>query len=211
MKKIIFIFTLFLSVLLVSCTAFMPQYTMISDQKNDIIDIFGVQYKNAQDTTWRPLFYTDNILIGTIKNPGGYHTEEVYLNIADEKKVFAITKVPYFLIDNGITYNYYTRADITMPAFNRSGIDALGLVDSQKKTYKVITDKELLNKLWDTLESTKKNNEDNGNFFPSEQELWFMNSNYLGIGIEFANGHVTLPTGLQWDIMEAGKSVPNQQ
>ena len=38
-----------------------------------------------------------------------------------------------------------------------------------------------------------------------------MNSRYMGIGIEFANGHITLPQDLQWDIMEAGKSVAYHQ
>lgn len=90
-------------------------------------------------------------------------------------------------------------------------MDALALVDQEKKQYKVVTDKNLLDKLWDTLESNEKKNEDSGNFFPSEQELWFMNSKYMRIGIEFANGHIALPQDLQWDIMDAGKSVAYHQ
>lgn len=98
--------------------------------------------------------------------------------------MFVITRVSYFLIDNEIADNYYARADIALPTFDRSGIDALALVDQEKKQYKVVTDKNLLDKLWDTLESNEKKNEDSGNFFPSEQELWFMNSNFPGISIQ---------------------------
>ncbi len=115
------------------------------------------------------------------------------------------------MVANEVADMYYSRNDVTLPIFDRNGIDTLGLVDEQKKIYKVITDKNLLDKLWDTLENNEKKNEDSGNFFPSEQELWFMNSRYMGIGIEFANGHITLPQDLQWDIMEAGKSVAYHQ
>ena len=95
------------------------------------------------------------------------------------------------MVANEVADMYYSRNDVTLPIFDRNGIDTLGLVDEQKKIYKVITDKNLLDKLWDTLENNEKKNEDSG--------------------IEFANGHITLPQDLQWDIMEAGKSVAYHQ
>lgn len=183
MKKILCIYLIFiLAILLASCKEALPEYKDLGrdPQMGDMLEVNGVKYRTLPNTYWRPLWTG---LKQVALNNEGDRESDVYMFTEDTKQIFVMQQYSDNDIFRDVNYsqNFFYREDITLPPYDRSGIDTLGFRKEDAKEYKKIQNKELIDQVF-ILKSKARKTIEWG--FGAAYEMKLINSNYPGIGID---------------------------
>jgi hypothetical protein len=156
-----------------------------------MFEVGGITYRYLPETFWVPIIHKTDKYLGKVfsdKNiyPGGWEFYIYNFEKKDVNKIFVILKgrKEHWYDDADRPVVYYYRADITLPPFDRTGIDKVGYEYWDQDGIKsIVGDSGVVDKLFDVI-STASNNQD----FDLDNRygvalLWFMNSNFPGIGI----------------------------
>jgi hypothetical protein len=156
-----------------------------------MFEVGGIPYRELPETKWRPITW-DGEYLGTVRNdPNNVYPGGLFKISRDATKIFAqlnTAKERHWYDDALPVVLYYYRVDVTLPPFDRTGIDQVGYVKRGQWFYRhdikpITQDKETLDKLFEAIDTAPDNEYEEGGGFRFA-EIWCMNSAFPGIGIE---------------------------
>lgn len=182
MKKLTLVFTLLFVLILAGCEN-VHQYKVLptDPQKGEMIEVDGVRYRTLPETVWRPLDGLE--LVTQIKGDGW--ESDICMYTLDAGHIFVMDQLNETNHFRDVTFSpkYYYREDITLPTYDRNGVDMLGFKkEGLFSNYVFIQNKELTDKIFELKDQSKKINIEGA--FDFVYYLQLMNSNYPGIGIK---------------------------
>lgn len=182
MKKLTLVFVLLFVLILVGCGN-VPEYKNMpsTPQKGNMMELNGVIYKMQPETAWRPLDWNGIKLVA--RSTGFNWKSDVFMFPADTGHIFLMEQLSESgFRDVGFRPNYYYKEDITLPPYDRNGVNMLGFKKEGSSSDGVFSQNEAL---IDEIFKLKNNAQaDQTVDFDFVFELQLMNSNYSGIGIK---------------------------
>ncbi len=172
------------------------KYIGVNDEMGVMFEVGGNTYRYLPMVSWEPLPDNRGIYCGSAYHtPGGYNIYvdwsrfDIYIFEKDTKRIFIQLRTaeqrPLF-DERRIYLVYYYRADISLPSFDRTGIDELAFAPYSQFNYEfmpVTKDTEIINKLFAVVNDNAGKQELSGYYQYYFATLWCMNSGFPGIGI----------------------------
>ena len=200
MKKAILIFVV-CTMLFVLAGCVKYDYLGYSEEKGNTYDINGIVYRQLPETIWRPINY-QKIFLGTIdynEIDGTDMKSKLYMFAFDAKKIFLVQEFEKFSFGEGLADGYYYRDDIEMPSFDSNGIDRIGVMNDNGVLFiHTVEDPSIIEEVLQVIHESDKGdmNWASRDFL---YELYFMNSQYEGIGI---HASIAASEGYYWILDE---------
>ncbi len=179
------------------------KYLGVNREMGQMFEVNGISYRYLPISSWMPLPSNGDKYLGSADNPfsirdnynvyPAYDKFDIYNFNGDVKKIFvelrSAEQEPF--IDDGLitALVYYYRTDMTLPTFDRIGIDEVGY-ETYEQTYSqhqikpVLRSTGTVNKLFDVIDTATDSQGFNREYSYYFSTLWCMNSNFPGIGIE---------------------------
>ena len=184
MRKILYVLLICILIfLLASCKETVPEYKDLgrNPQMGDMIEVNGIIYRTLPNTEWRPLWIGLKLVA---LNKEGDRDSNVYMFTEETRQIFVMQQYSDddFISDMNFRENYYYREDVTLPPYDRSGIDMLGIEkEGLYSNYVFTQNKALIDQVFILKNKAYKPTKWGFDFV---YDLQLMNSNYPGIGID---------------------------
>lgn len=164
-----------------------PGYERLGSSKEmgNMFKLDGIIYRNLPATLWLPIPGIPYKYIGSADKLDFYSFED-----SDTKKIFIEIRFQkehwYDDVVSAPAYSY--RADVTLPSFDRKGIDEIEYTVNKGSSFEgikpVIRNADLVNSLFDVLETASNSGEYTGKDNYYLCSIFCMNSSFQAIGIE---------------------------
>jgi len=209
MKKTILIFVVCAMLfVLVGCVNY--DYLGSNEERGRTYDINGIVYRQLPETPWRPINHQE-IFLGKIdhnETTGRDLKSKLYMFAFDVKKIFLVEEFDTVSIFDVIfdldtseppADVYYYRDDIELPSFDSNGIDRIGVMNDNGVLFiHTVEDQSIIEEV---LQVIHESDEGDMNWTSREflYELYFMSSQYEGIGI---HASIAASEGYYWILDE---------
>ena len=182
MKKILSVCLICTLILVLTACENLPEYKEMGEDplKGNMIEVNGIVYRTLPVTDWRPIWIK---MKAVAKNKEYDRDSYIFMEPEDTGQIFIMQQYSddEFSCMN-YRENYYYREDVSLPPYDRSGIDMLGIEkEGSFSNYVFIQNKELIDQVFILKNKAYKPTKGG---FDVLYDLQLMNSNYPGIGID---------------------------